>query len=245
MMSSQKPLQEWVDHCLLRRPSRPARHLRPSTHITNTGLVDWLILYFQKPLARHESKGMTVSDLSSRASLTQGQQPQDSDDDSSDSLLDEVQETIVNKAWGSLRPDNDQILFGLRKTGVETSALHPEQVHIFKLWQIYLENVNPLLKVTHTPTLQGRIIDAASRVGSMDPSQAALMFSIYCMSISSLDDRECRAIFATPKEQLLIRYQLGCQQSLLNAGFLRSGSRDCLIALFLYLVSPSSSHCYS
>lgn len=33
-----------------------------------------------------------------------------------------------------------------------------------------------------------------------------------------------------------MKYQFGCQQALSNCGFLRSSDRDCLTALYLYLV---------
>lgn len=149
---------------------------------------------------------------------------------------------MVKKAWDQLHQSNDHLLFGSRKTAVDLSTLHPEQIQIVRLWQIYLDNVNPLLKVTHTPTLQGCIIDAASNVASIKPTLAALMFSIYCVSILSLVDGECRAMFGSSREHLLTRYQFGCQQALWNCGFLRSGERDCLTALYLYLVSLSGCH---
>ena len=140
---------------------------------------------------------------------------------------------------------NDHLLFGSRETAVDVSTLHPEQVQIFRLWQIYIDNVNPLLKVTHTPTLQARIIEAASNVASIKPTLAALMFSIYCISILSLGEDECLTMFGSPRERLLTRYQFGCQQALVSCGFLRSGDRDCLTALYLYLVSLSGFHLHA
>jgi hypothetical protein len=153
-----------------------------------------------------------------------------------------VSEAVVKKAWDQLYERNDHLLFGSRKTNVDLSTLHPKQVQIFRLWQIYLENVNPLLKVTHTPTLQARIIDAACDVANISPTLEALMFSIYCVSILSLVEDECRTLFGSPREDLLTSYQFGCQQALLNCGFLRSSDRDCLTALYLYLVSPQGHH---
>lgn len=152
---------------------------------------------------------------------------------------------MVQDAWNEQRQKDDHLLFGSRQTAVDVFTLHPEQIHIFRLWQIYIDNVNPLLKVTHTPTLQARIIDAASYVASIKPTLAALMFSIYCVSILSLGEDECRAMFGSPKEHLLAKYQFGCQQALLNCGFLRSSDRDCLTALYLYLVSSSSCRFYA
>lgn len=116
-------------------------------------------------------------------------------------------------------------------------TLHPEQGQIFRLWQIYIENVNPLLKVTHIPTLQARIVDATNDIVSVKPVLAALMFSIYCVSILSLTKAECFTLFGISKEALSKKYQFGCQQALLECGFTRLSDRDSLTALHLYLVS--------
>jgi hypothetical protein len=158
--------------------------------------------------------------------------------DESDSSQDVVREGVVKKAWDKLFQDNDHnLLFGSRKSNVALSFYHPEPVQIFRLWQIYLDNVNPLLKVTHTPSLQGRIIEAASNLSSVQRNLEALMFSIYCISVQSLDASECQAMFGSAKEELLSKYQFGCQQALRNCGFLRTEDRECLTALYLYLVS--------
>lgn len=148
-------------------------------------------------------------------------------------------EAAVKRAWDQLYTDNDRLLLGSRETTVDLSTLHPEPVQIFRLWQIYLDNVDPLLKVTYTPVLQGRIIEAASNIPSISPALEALMFSIYCAAIHSLAGDDCQAIFGSSDEDLLTAYQFGCEQALLNCGFLRSSDHDCLTALFLYLVRLS------
>ena len=137
---------------------------------------------------------------------------------------------------------DDYLLFGAVKASVELSSLHPDPAQIFKLWQIYLDNVNPLLKVTHTPSLQGQIVEAASNVMAIRPALEALMFGIYCMSILSLTTEDCQTMFDVSSKDLLQRYHFGCQQALLRCGFLRSGDRDCLTALYLYLVSQTRVH---
>jgi hypothetical protein len=167
------------------------------------------------------------------------QQFRDPDNDS-DSSHDDLREITFKKAWDQSIENDDHLLFGSRRTTVDLSTLHPDPVQIFRLWQIYLDNVNPLLKVTHTPSLQGRIIEAASNVTNINPTLEALIFSIYCTSILSLMVEDCQTMFGSSKEDLLMRYQFGCQQALLNCGFLRSSDRDCLTALYLYLVSLAS-----
>ncbi|KAE8136518.1 hypothetical protein BDV38DRAFT_284003 [Aspergillus pseudotamarii] len=163
---------------------------------------------------------------------------EDTDGNGSSHPQDDVGETVVNKAWDQIYQSHEQnLLFGSCSTNVDISTLHPAQVQIFRLWQVYLENVNPLLKVTHTPTLQPRMIDAAGDVANISPTLEALMFSIYCVSILSLGEDECRANFRTPRDDLLKRYRVACQQALLKCEVLRTSSVECLTALYLYLVS--------
>ncbi|KAE8378485.1 hypothetical protein BDV26DRAFT_261519 [Aspergillus bertholletiae] len=169
---------------------------------------------------------------------------EDEDPEGNDSSRpqDDVRETVVKKAWDQMYQSNEQnLLFGSPSTNVNLSALHPDHVQIFRLWQVYLDNVNPLLKVTHTPTLQPRIIDAAGDVANISPTLEALMFSIYCVSVLSLSEDECRAISTTPRENLLRTFQFACQQALLRCGILRTSSVECLTALYLYLISVRPS----
>lgn len=60
-------------------------------------------------------------------------------------------------------------------SAVDLMALHPDSLIIFRLWQIFLDNVNPLIKLMHAPTTQRRLLDAIShldnifqRMGSSD-----------------------------------------------------------------------------
>ncbi|TGO82697.1 hypothetical protein BPOR_0775g00030 [Botrytis porri] len=158
-------------------------------------------------------------------------------DNISDSDDDDVREADVKKVWDQIS-DNDNFLFGSRVSNVDISTFHPEPVQIFRLWQIYLENIDPLLKITHTPSLQAQIIGAAGNLRNIKPQLEALMFGIYCIAISSLSYEDCQLLFYAPKPDLLMRYQFGCQQGLLNSGFLRNrDDRDTLTALFFYLMS--------
>ncbi|RAH81742.1 C6 zinc finger domain protein [Aspergillus japonicus CBS 114.51] len=152
---------------------------------------------------------------------------------------DDVRPAVIQKAWHHMfqGQNNDHLLFGSPVGIVNLSAAHPSQVHIFRLWQVYLDNVNPLLKVTHTPTLQTRIIDAASDIANISPTFQALMFSIYCVSLATLSDEQCNALLGTAKTELLSGYQFACQQALRSGGILRSSDRETLTALYLYLVS--------
>jgi hypothetical protein len=157
-------------------------------------------------------------------------------DDDSDSQGEGFAYQNVQQTWDQVHPYSDNLLFGSGNADVDLSPLQPDPVHIFRLWQIYLDNVNPLLKITHTPSLQGRIIEAASNTAIIGRELEALMFSIYCMAITSLTIQECQSMFGVSKKDLLTRFQFACQQALGKCEFLRTSERDCLTALYLLLV---------
>lgn len=165
------------------------------------------------------------------------------EEEDSDSSSYIIREKVVKNAWDTLYDSSDHLLFCSRNTSVDLSTLHPPHIQLFKIWQLYLENFDPLLKVTHAPTLQARIIDAASDITNVDPNLEALMFSIYCVVIFSLDVNECEKLFGSTRESLLSSYQLGAREALLNCKFLRTDDRDCLTALHFYLVGSLALLC--
>lgn len=151
-------------------------------------------------------------------------------------------ESPIDETWqcSSYVNENDFnrfFLFGKPEAHVDISSLHPDQAEIFSLWQIYLENVDPLLKCTHTRTLQARIIDALGRIRDISAVLQALMFSIYCVSIMSLAVDECFIRFGSARQVLLAKYQNACQQALLKCKAWCSEDIDALTALYLYSVS--------
>lgn len=119
----------------------------------------------------------------SQSSNKPAKQFQDPDSDS-DSSQNDLQERTIRSAWNQLYEHSDRFLLGFRKSSVvDLATIHREPVQVFRLWQIYLDNVNPLLKVTYTPGLQSRIIGAAANIAKTSPPLEALMFSIYCSAV--------------------------------------------------------------
>ncbi|KAJ5966583.1 hypothetical protein N7481_013297 [Penicillium waksmanii] len=160
-----------------------------------------------------------------------------SSDQNGETIHDAVNQAGIRRAMDQVYVNNDHLLFGLRHMPVALSTLHPIPVQIFQLWQVYLNNVDPLLKVTHTPTLQGRIIEATSNLDNVTPALEALMFGIYAISVMSLTTEECQASFNSSRDEMLSKYQFACQQALLNSEYLRTNDRECLAAFYLFLLS--------
>lgn len=113
---------------------------------------------------------------------------------------------------------------------------HPEPVQIFRLWQTFLDNVNPLTKLFHAPTVQQMVLDASTNIENIPRSTEALIFAIYLASVVSLSDQECESIMGEPKLVLAERYSISTQQALTNAEVLRSSNLVVLQALTLFLV---------
>jgi hypothetical protein len=122
-------------------------------------------------------------------------------------------------------------------TAISVVDQHPNAVQIFQLWQTYLNNVDPILKLTHTPTLQKQIISASANISKVSKPLETLMFNIYLIAVTSLSADEVQETFGEAKPELLRHFHSAAQQSLINAGFMSSSDLMVLQAHFLYLVS--------
>jgi len=130
------------------------------------------------------------------------------------------------------------LIFGAAQNEYDLKTLRPPPLHMFRLWQVFLDNVNPLCKVIHVPTLQKRIFTECA-VGNMTCGMEALMFSIYSTAVQSMTPEACMEIFQEQKSNLMIRYHTGAQKAFANSQFLRSSDLGVLQAFSIYLVSPN------
>jgi hypothetical protein len=139
-------------------------------------------------------------------------------------------------------PPAENLLMSLGSATKDLSALHPPAVQIFRLWQTFLVNVNPLVKMFHAPTVQQTILDASGDLGNVPRHTEALMFAIYFLAVSSLRNEDCEAMFGEQRAMLLTKYSHATQQALINSKFLKSLNIFTLQALILFLVRAFQSH---
>lgn len=151
---------------------------------------------------------------------------------------DEMFERPLSKTF-ELDGEND-FDFLLGYDGRESLAkLHPSPIHIFRLWQSFLDNVNPLVHVFHAPTVQQQVLDASTNIGSIPSNLEALMFSIYYFAALSLTNEQCLVLFGEEKLVLAARYQGAARNALGNAAFMKTSDLLVLQALVLFLVGSS------
>jgi hypothetical protein len=138
---------------------------------------------------------------------------------------------------GELSSNNDfYYVLGLEATP-KNGPLHPPTEFIYCLWQIFLENVNPLSKLIHVPTLEPAIEKAITNIQRVPRGFEALMFAIYSMAVLSLTDDDCRAILGEARTILLARYVAATKMALCRAKFMSSTSIVVLQALMLHILS--------
>lgn len=127
-------------------------------------------------------------------------------------------------------------IFGFSSQNVDMHALHPPSEHVPIYWKIYKENVDPLVKVIHAPSIEPTILEAKDRLDKIHRGLEALMFAIYYGTITSLWPEEVREQFGEEKTDLLARYRFGLEQALARADFLQSDEMIVLQAFIIFLI---------
>lgn len=132
--------------------------------------------------------------------------------------------------------DNADLIMGHETPQPPVEELQPSAVHIFRLWQIYLERVNPLTKIIHVPSLQPYVVEATSNPQSIPKNIEALLFAIYTLATVSLTPDECLTLLGYSRETALQRFSLGVRVTLNRIGFLKTHDLETLQAFVIYLV---------
>lgn len=88
--------------------------------------------------------------------------------------------------------DHHGFVLGYSSSNVDLRKLHPLPSQIPFIWQVYQENVDPLVKVLHVPSMNKTIRDLRNNMNDISPGLEALMFAIYYASITSMEEDEVR-----------------------------------------------------
>lgn len=104
------------------------------------------------------------------------------------------------------------------------------------MWQIYGENVEPLVKIFHLPSMCNVLANAACNLDNLNKATEALMFAIYLAAVTSLSPDECRNLLSEDKATALSKYRFATEQALARAGFLNTQERVVLEAFVLFLI---------
>jgi len=140
-----------------------------------------------------------------------------------------------------LSPESDQVnhqafIFGYSSTAVDLRSLHPTPSQTFILWEVFKENVDPVVRILHRPTARMILMNAASNLDRVSKPNEALLFAIYFGAVVSLTPEQCQQLLDEPKETLVKKYRFATEQALARADFLNSSSLICLQAFCFFLI---------
>lgn len=127
-------------------------------------------------------------------------------------------------------------IFGYSSLKVDLKSLHPSPSQIFILWEVFKENVDPIVRILHRPTAKNILLDAASSVEKISKPAEALLFAIYFGAVVSLTEGQCRQLLDEDKAHLIKKYRFATEQALARADFLNSSSLMILQAFVFFLV---------
>ncbi|CAH0046249.1 unnamed protein product [Clonostachys solani] len=156
--------------------------------------------------------------------------------------LIETDEPGESSVFGSESSANDDVLFSEAFPTRSVEDLRPEPIHTFKLWQIFVARVNPIVKVIHVPTVQSQVMSASTDFNSIPLRSQALLFAIFAMSVLSLTKDEALEILGSSRDDYLRRLHVGTKTALAKLDFLNNYDMVVLQTLLLYFFSLENTY---
>lgn len=123
----------------------------------------------------------------------------------------------------------DLLSLGRAGAGSNLEQLLPNsQEHRDTLLDVYFANVDPMVRITHKPTV-------ARKFRTYNHEAHPISFAIYFSAINSLPPKLVHTKFGESKESLLDRLQLGVEISLARENYLTTSSLEIFQGFVLWL----------
>ncbi|KAI0395127.1 hypothetical protein F5Y17DRAFT_425318 [Xylariaceae sp. FL0594] len=126
-------------------------------------------------------------------------------------------------------------IFGFRSIANSLRDFHPPVELALTLFRLFSDNVAPVTRIFHTPSLNRLFEDAVVATELLDRETEALMFAIYYAAIISLDSDQCLRVVGESRATTLERFRFAAEQALARANLLNTQSTPLLQAALLYL----------
>ncbi|KHN94656.1 uncharacterized protein MAM_07411 [Metarhizium album ARSEF 1941] len=157
------------------------------------------------------------------------------DEDAEDSDFEGTPTDSPSTGFGNIT-DHQGFILGYRSADVNLQQCHPLPSHSAFLWSVYKENVEPLIKLMHVPSVELILQDARRNHGRLTPGNEALVFAIYFAAITSLEPDEVQANLGANKDDMIAQYRFAVEQSLAKANFLDTSDLAVLQSFALFLI---------
>jgi hypothetical protein len=115
-------------------------------------------------------------------------------------------------------------------------SVQPSTAQAFILWQVFLDRVNPLTKVIHTPSVQPYITEGESSIEAVPLNYQALRFVIFTLASMSMSESESQQRLGCSRQDAISDYTQGAEIALRKLNVMKNFDMVVLQALVLYLV---------
>ncbi|RAK87880.1 hypothetical protein BO79DRAFT_174869 [Aspergillus costaricaensis CBS 115574] len=122
-------------------------------------------------------------------------------------------------------------------------SLPRDKLGASKLCQVYLQNVDPIIKILHRPSLSKWMLDGASEYleSSEDDIPVRALESAICyVAANTMTEAHCQATFQRSKSTIMAVHRKLCEGAFEKAGLLTSRDMTVLQAFILYLIGRRS-----
>ncbi|OTA98001.1 hypothetical protein M426DRAFT_70591 [Hypoxylon sp. CI-4A] len=142
--------------------------------------------------------------------------------------------THTKSAYASFIFPNSNISDGF------TDDMFPLPSQMLFIWRTYVENIDPMVKVLHVPTVSHVLENCRGQLRTLDPTMLCLFACISFAAIQSMSNEEVMLNFGTDKKSLSSRYRRGAEKAIANADVINTTNLAAVQALIIYLgVLPS------
>lgn len=109
------------------------------------------------------------------------------------------------------------------------------------LKDIYVDRIDPLMKIMHMPTFWTSVLQAVERGEQVSKPIEAIIFCFYFGTISILQEKECEKLFKQSKKALFAKYRALARHTLKKAELISTSSPMTLRAFCVFLVGYPKS----
>ncbi|KAI0900828.1 fungal-specific transcription factor domain-containing protein [Annulohypoxylon nitens] len=129
----------------------------------------------------------------------------------------------------------ESFLFRTTAPQVQTEIVNPPFYQIRQLWDIYVHNVDPLVKILHKPSVEQVLDGLSSSENGPRPELRALILAICYAAVSSLPSSQVRAEFAFGSESYVASFRSALEKALTDAQLSQTNDLRVLQAFIIYL----------
>jgi hypothetical protein len=172
-----------------------------------------------------------TDEMTEMRELIDSSEPSADEDDASNALSPESQDSSQPAG----RQTHHEFLFGYSSTLHNLRILHPPSKQVATYWEIYVKNVDPIVRVLHKPTARHLFAMVARDQSDLSKSTEALVFAVYFSAVTSMSPEACQQQLGIERDIAVKRYRFATEQALARAGFLACQELVVVQAFTLFL----------